>query len=133
VGQAGLVYLSLADLQRHGLSEADLLTLTSGDASPALLQRWRSLVRELCARARVMRATGAGMARSTWESLPRDCEFIFRLIVGMYAELLDRIEADPDSILEDRPILDDADKAAILTASAAATGFAIPEEFASTP
>lgn len=128
VGDGGLVYLSLDDLARHDLSESDLFTLTSGSAPQAMLERWRSLVRDLCARARVMCSSGAGMARTTWVSIPEDCEFIFRLIIAMYAELLDRIEADPDRVLSGEPVLSAADREAILEATAAAAGFNLPGE-----
>lgn len=126
VGETGLVYLSRSDMAKHGLTDRDLFELTGGTPRAHLLERWHSLVLDMCGRARVMRSQGAGMARSTWESLPRDCEFIFRLIVAMYAELLDRIEADPARVLRPGRILSSEDKAGLLEATAAATGFILP-------
>jgi phytoene/squalene synthetase len=123
VGSTGLVYLSNADLCSHELTESDLRALTNGHASHAVHERWRSLVHDICARAQHMRRNGAAMARSVWDSLPADCAFIFRLIVGTYAELLDRIDADPDCVLRSQSVLSDQDKFDLLRSAADATGF----------
>ena len=49
------------------------------------------------------------------------------------ARALDRIEADPDCVLREEPVLGSAEKAAILEATAAATGFVLPRELAAVP
>ena len=123
VGETGLVYLSRADLRAHQLSESDLRILTRGAADEATRERWRALVRDICARAQSMRSRGSQMARSAWSALPSDCAFIFRLIVGTYGELLDRIAADPDCVLTQDSVLTDADKFALLRSAADASGF----------
>lgn len=123
VGRTGLVYLSDADLQAHGLSERDLRTLADGDAGDGTRALWRGLVRDLCGRARCMHARGSELARSKWDSLPVDCAFMFRVIVGMYAELLERIDADPDRVWRSESVLTDGDKYAVLQSAAEASGF----------
>ena len=117
------VYLSLADLSSHEITEADLRALVDGCATADIHSRWHALVHDICARAHIMRGQGAAMARSAWDALPSDCSFIFRLIVGMYSELLDRIDADPDCVLRPEPVLKDADKTAMVQAAAAASGY----------
>ena len=123
VGQTGLVYLSVADLRAHQLSENDLRVLAGGGAPDAVRERWRALVRDICARAQRMRASGAAMASRAWSALPADCAFIFRLIVGTYGELLDRIDADPDCVFRAGSVLSDADKLGLLQSAAEASGF----------
>lgn len=123
IGQTGLVYLSLADLRAHRLTEHDLRQLAAGAAPEAIRARWRSLVHDICARAQRMRMSGAGLARAAWDSLPTDCAFIFRLIVGTYGELLDRIDADPECVLRGNSVLTDQDKFALLRSAADASGF----------
>ena len=70
-----------------------------------------------------MHTRGSELARSTWDSLPVDCAFMFRVIVGMYAELLDRIHADPNCVWQSESVLTDADKYAVLRSAAEASGF----------
>lgn len=123
VGHTGLVYLSRADLDAHQLTEIDLRALADGRASAVVRERWRSLVHDICERAQRMRRQGAALARTTWDSLPADCAFIFRLIVGTYAELLNRIDADPDCVLRAGSVLSDEDKFALLQSAANAAGF----------
>lgn len=123
VGQSGLVYLPAADLRAHGLAESDLRALSDGIASLATVERWRSLVHDICGRAQLMRTHGAGMAGAAWGTLPPDCGFIFRLIVATYAELLDRIDADPDCVFRQESVLSDADKFSLLRSAADASGF----------
>lgn len=123
VGTTGLVYLSAADLRAHQLAERDLHALADGHATPALRERWRVMVRDICARAHRMRDRGCNMARAICPSLPADCAFIFRLIVGTYAALLDRIDADPDCVLQTTAVLSDADKLALVQSAASASGF----------
>jgi phytoene/squalene synthetase len=126
VGETGLLYLSTADLQAHRLTEADLRALAAGSAPDATRVRWRAIVREICARARVIRAEGAAMAGEAWSSLPPDRGFIFRLIVELYAELLDRIDADPDRVFGPEPVLTDAERSALLRSAADAAGYRLP-------
>ena len=123
VGQTGLVYLSIADLAAHQLTEHDLRALVDNIAPESTLIRWRRLVHAICARAQHMRRRGADLARRKWDELPADCSFIFRLIVGTYAELLDRIDADPDRVLRPESVLTDQDKFALLRSAADASGF----------
>lgn len=123
VGRTGLVYLSIADLRAHQLTEADLRSLADGIAPSITRERWRSLVGDICQRAQHMRREGATMARGAWDTLPADCAFIFRLIVGTYGELLNRIHADPDCVLRSESVLSDADKFALLRSAADAAGF----------
>lgn len=123
VGQTGLVYLSIADLRAHRLTEGDLRQLADGVAPDATRARWRALVHDICARAQRMRERGASLARAAWDTLPSDCAFIFRLIVGTYGELLDRIDADPECVLRGGSVLSDHDKFALLRSAADASGF----------
>lgn len=123
VGCTGLVYLSIADLAAHGLSELDLRSLASGAAGEVTRLRWQALVQDICNRARGMHTRGSELARTTWDSLPVDCAFMFRVIVGMYAELLDRIQGDPDCVWRSGSVLSDADKYAVLRSAAEASGF----------
>lgn len=119
VGETGLVYLSLADLRLHQMTEADLRILAAHEASAELQSRWRALVHDICARAQIMRTRGIAMARGEWDSLPADCAFIFRLIVTTYSTLLDRIDADPDRVLRSDELLTDEEKIGLLQAAAA--------------
>lgn len=123
VGQTGLVYLSKADLRMHHLTEHDLRSLAAGTAGDDVRASWRALVRDICGRAREMRARGTALAGSEWDRLPSDCSFIFRLIVETYAELLDRIEDDPECVLRRQSVLTDQDKFALLQSAAMASGF----------
>jgi presqualene diphosphate synthase len=123
IGDNGLVYLSIADLRAHALSESDLRELTGGSGTAEQRGRWAELVHDVCDRAQAMRERGTALARASWPRLPVDCAFIFRLIVEVYTELLDRIDADPERVLGPEPILSDDDKLALLAAAADATGY----------
>ena len=131
VGQMGLVYLSMADLRAHCLSESELHALADGCASPATRTRWSELVLDICGRADEMRKHGAGLAQTVWDRLPADCGFIFRLIVGTYSELLDRIAADPACVFRTESVLSEADKFAALRAAADASGYRPEAQWAS--
>lgn len=123
VGRSGLVYLSNADLHAHGLSESDLRALAVGVAGEEPRTGWHALVHDICGRARRMQTRGSELAQTSWDALPVDCAFMFRVIVGMYAELLNRIDAEPDCVWRSEPVLTDAVKYAVLRASAEASGF----------
>ena len=120
VGATGLVYLSLADLQAHGLDEHEVRRLIErGEGDP----RWRALVRQLCQRARVMEWKGAALAHAQYARMAPDCAFVLDLIISVYQELLARIEACPDAVLRSDPMLSQQDEAVLAAASARRTGY----------
>jgi phytoene synthase len=122
IGTTGLVYLPTADLAAHGLDERAIGAMVArghGD------DRWRGMVRDLCARAAVMRERGAERAAAIWPRLPVDCAFIFCLIITVYSELLDRIAASPDRALRLDPLLSTVDQLELSAAAARRVGYAL--------
>jgi phytoene/squalene synthetase len=120
VGATGLVYLSLADMQAHGLDEHEVRTMIErgdGDA------RWRALVRRIGQRAHVMKQKGIALAHAQYARMAPDCAFVLDLIISVYQELLARIEACPDAVLRAEPMLSHQDKAVLAGASARRTGY----------
>lgn len=85
----GLVYVSLEDLAAFGLDEAALREdLARKEARPEL----RDLVAALAARSREHLEAGRAMLQPLAGRLTPDCAFILELIVGLYDEILRRIE-----------------------------------------
>ncbi|MBI5495981.1 MAG: squalene/phytoene synthase family protein [Deltaproteobacteria bacterium] len=120
VGQSGLVYLSLADMEKHGLSESTLRDiLRRGEGTAA----WRALVVDLCGRAHEMEARGVAMAEARYPDMARDCAFILCLIITVYSELLRRIETQPDAVLRGDPMMNNHEKALLAAAAARRTDY----------
>ena len=120
VGTTGLVYLSRADMQAHGLDEHEVRRLIERGEGD---DRWRALVRQLCERAHVMERQGVALAHAQYARMAPDCAFVLDLIISVYGELLSRIEARPDAVLRGDPMLSQQDKAVLAAASARRTGY----------
>jgi phytoene/squalene synthetase len=89
-GDEGLLYLARDDMDAHGVSEETLFAdLARKEASPPL----RGLVADLVARARGFLEEGRRLMRALEGKLTPDCAFILELIVTIYREVIDRIEA----------------------------------------
>lgn len=113
--RGGLVYLSREDLQRHDLDDEVLRGfIAKGEGD----DRWRSLVKDLCARAHAMEARGSRMAEARYAHMPKDCAFILCLIIRLYSDLLRRIEAAPDAVLSGRSVAVGPDEAALAAVAA---------------
>ena len=98
----GRIYLPLEDLERHGVSEADLL---AHPATPA----WRALMRFEVERARSLMLGGAPLARR----LPGRIGWELRLIVQGGLRILDAIERADYDVFGRRPTLAAADWLAV--------------------
>ena len=120
LGPRGRIYIPLADLREAGLSEADLRRFVDARAGDS---RWHACVRALVARARAFEARGVSLEAARRDALRPDCRFILRLIIRLYQDLLDRIEADPDAPLRGDPLQGDHERAALATRAAAESGF----------
>ena len=94
----GRIYLPLEDLERHGVSEAEL---AAGPNSPA----WRALMRFEVERARSLMLAGAPLARR----LPGRIGWELRLIVQGGLRILDAIERADYDVFRRRPTLAAAD------------------------
>lgn len=120
VGATGLVYLSLADMQAHGLDEYEVRKLIESGKGD---ERWRALVRQMCRRAHVMERKGVALARAQYPRMASDCAFVLDLIITLYQALLARIEACPDAVLRGEPMMSQQDKSDLAAASARRTGY----------
>ncbi len=98
----GRIYLPLDDLERHGVSEADLLAHRD---TPA----WRALMRFEVERARVLMLGGAPLARR----LPGRIGWELRLIVQGGLRILDAIERADYDVFRRRPVLAGTDWLAV--------------------
>jgi phytoene/squalene synthetase len=116
---AGIIYLSREDLNRHDLNEEALRELVGKGVGD---DRWRTLVKDICGRARAMEARGTLMAEAQYSRMPQDCAFILCLIIRIYSDLLRRIEAAPDEVLRGDPIPTAPEKA-VLASVARRTGY----------
>jgi phytoene/squalene synthetase len=109
-GDSGLFYLANDDLDRYGLSEAELrleaTEETQGEATTAL-------VRELAGRARACLAEGRSHLLALEGKLPTDRAVILELIVRIYEEVLERISAVGYDVMTGRHRLTSADKVRI--------------------
>lgn len=120
MGTQGLVYLSIDDMKRHGMNEADLRRLVSdGKGNDA----WRALVADLCDRAHVMEKRGVALAEGHYGHMPPDCAFILCRNITIYSEMLRRIEEQPDLVLVGDPILNSSEKAVLTAAAARKAGY----------
>ena len=100
------VYLPLADLERHGVSEAMLF----GDPRTLVTDaRWKSLMRHEVARTRTMMLEGAPLA----VALPGRIGLELRMIVQGGLRILQRIEAVDYDVFFRRPQLTRLDAAVI--------------------
>ena len=98
----GRIYLPQEDLERHGVSEAEL---ASSPASPA----WRALMRFEVDRARALMLGGAPLARR----LPGRIGWELRLIVQGGLRILDAIERADYDVFRRRPTLTGTDWLAV--------------------
>ncbi|MEO6990302.1 MAG: presqualene diphosphate synthase HpnD [Candidatus Baltobacteraceae bacterium] len=105
---AGLdrVYLPAEDLDRFGVSEAELLTGTPSN-------RWRALVAFEAARARELFADGYGVLRH----IPRRAAVCVHTMAGIYERILEKIERDPDFTLRGRTSLSPSEKLLVMVGS----------------
>jgi phytoene synthase len=99
----GRIYLPREDLRRFEVSEGQLLR---GEV-PA---RWRELVAFEAARARRFHRAGLRVT----EMIPMQPAVCVRTMAGIYARLLDRIEADPRLPLRTRASLSTTSKLAVM-------------------
>jgi phytoene/squalene synthetase len=118
--EAGLIYVALDDLARHGLGEEELREdLAAGRGRPAL----RALTAELTARARDHHADGRALLAPLRGRIEPDCAYILELIVEIYDEILRRIEACGFDPMTGRHQLSLDDKQAIAARVAERVGF----------
>ncbi|HUF77392.1 MAG TPA: squalene/phytoene synthase family protein [Thermoanaerobaculia bacterium] len=121
-GDRGLLYLAADDLEGSGVTEEMLRRdLARGAASPEV----RSLLAELGVRARDHLERGRALLGSLGGALPRDCAFILTLIVAIYEEALDRIEARGCDPFPERHRLGLLDKRRIIARTAREVGFSL--------
>ncbi|OWY29971.1 squalene synthase HpnC [Herbaspirillum robiniae] len=92
------IYLPQEDLQRYGVSEADIAAATDGD-------NWRRLMQFEVERARALMLSGAPLARR----LPGRIGWELRLVVQGGLRILERIEAVRGDVFRQRPKLGKAD------------------------
>ena len=105
----GRVYLPQEELARFGISEASLL---AGEPDGS----WHALVDHEAARARQLYASGIEVCRH----IPGPARACVRTMAGIYAGILDRIEADPELPLRRRVRLTSGEKAGVMLRSWAA-------------
>ncbi len=105
--QKSRIYLPQEDLQRFGVTEADIAASAAGatDTSSATTERWRALMQFQVDRARRLMHEGAPLAldvggRLGWE---------LRLIVQGGLRILQKIEAVGHDVFRQRPTLGAAD------------------------
>ena len=96
--QKGRVYLPQEDLQRFGLTEAQI-------ADAIVDERWRELMRFEVNRARQLMQSGASLARD----IPGRFGWELRLIVLGGLRILDKIEAADYDVFRHRPVLGKSD------------------------
>ncbi|HUP43224.1 MAG TPA: squalene/phytoene synthase family protein [Thermoanaerobaculia bacterium] len=121
-GERGLLYLAADDMERFGVTEEALgRDLAGGQASPGV----RALLAELGARARGHLERGRALLGGLHGDLPRDCAFILTLIVEIYEEALERIEARGYDPFPERHRLGLQDKRRIIARTAHQVGFSL--------
>jgi phytoene synthase len=99
----GRVYLPQDELARFGVSEAAVL---AGEPDGA----WTSLVEFEAARARRLYAAGIEVCRH----IPGPARACVHTMAGIYSEILDRIEAEPELPLHQRVHLSSGEKAGVM-------------------
>jgi len=102
----GRVYLPQDELARFGVSEAAVL---AGEPDGA----WASLVEFEAARARRLYSAGIEVCRH----IPGPARACVRTMAGIYSEILDRIEAEPELPLRERVHLSSGEKAGVMLRS----------------
>lgn len=123
IGERGRIYIPATDLAEAGLSEDELrLLIRTGLDDP----RWRKLVATLVRRARRFEVTGVREARARFPVMEPDCRFILALIISLYRDLLDAIEADPASVLGDGMNHSDEDRLATVRRAATEAAYRPP-------
>ena len=127
-GERGLLYLSLEDLQRYGLSPAELREDSRAKrARPAL----RRLVADLAQRSRLLRDQGRVQLATLDGRLTPDCAFILELIVRFYDAVLDKLESVDFDPMAGRHRLTIVEKARIARQVARPLGFPLSSMMAS--
>ena len=105
------IYLPLEDLQRFGVTEADIAAGAVDDAAPGNVdQAWRRLMAFEVARARAMMLSGAPLVRR----LPGRIGWELRLVIQGGLRILERIETGDYDVFRRRPKLGARDWFAIL-------------------
>ena len=109
--QKARIYLPLEDLQRFGVTEADIAAGAADDAAPGNVdQAWRRLMAFEVARTRAMMLSGAPLARR----LPGRIGWELRLVIQGGLRILERIETGDYDVFRRRPKLGARDWCAIL-------------------
>lgn len=116
MGKRGRIYIPISDMIEVGLSENEFCSIVRSGISD---ERWQSLVRLLCRRARGFEQLGVEMARARFPAMDPDCRFILNLIIRIYQDLLGKIEANPQVILSKEVIQKGADRVALAREAAA--------------
>ena len=101
--QKGRVYLPQEDLERFGVSEAQI-------AQQRVDEKWRALMKFECQRSRELLLSGRPLARS----LPGRLGLEIRATIHGGARILDKIEAAAGDVFRRRPVLGTGDWAGIL-------------------
>ena len=121
-GERGLLYLAADDMERFGVTEESLRRdLGRGEASPGA----RALLAELGSRARAHLERGRALLRGLHGLLSRDCAFILTLIVAIYEQALERIEAHGYDPFPERHRLGFRDKRRVIVRTAEEVGFSL--------
>lgn len=95
-GARGRIYLPASELAKAGLPEEEFRRLVS---SGTVDGRWSNLVVSVVNRARAFERAGVARTRARLPAMEPDCRLILERIVGVYHDLLDKIEADPGCVL----------------------------------
>lgn len=107
VGETGLVYLSVQDLQAHGLKDLDLRSFAEQGLGD---ERFAQLVDTIVARAQKYAQRGESLVDAIVPRLPGDRAFVFRLIVAYYKNLLQRTAEAGRKLFVDQRLLTTQDK-----------------------
>jgi phytoene/squalene synthetase len=123
IGETGRIYIPASELTDAGLSEDEFRSLVrSGSAD----RRWYELVASVVQRARRFERAGVSRARTRFPAMKPDCRFILALIIGLYQNLLARIEADPASVLRNGSASNEGDLPALVRRAAEEAAYVPP-------
>ncbi|UCE28192.1 MAG: phytoene/squalene synthase family protein [Candidatus Coatesbacteria bacterium] len=123
IGETGRIYIPASDLADAGLSEDEFRSLVRSGSSDRL---WDELVTSVVQRARRFERAGVSRARSRFPAMEPDCRFILALIIGLYQDILARIEADPASVLSNESASNEEDLPALVRRAAEEAAYIPP-------
>lgn len=89
LGENGLIYLPLEDLNKFSITENDLWNLKS---SKSINRNFQKMMKYQIRRARKFNDKGKSIVAELLEYLDSDCRFILNLLVSLYEKTMDKIE-----------------------------------------